>query len=103
MNKERYQRLVGKLIYLTLIRSDLSYVVSVISQSMNNLSDQLMKALNRILAYLKSSLGKGIMFSRHEHLDIKGYTNFDFAEFRLDRKSTSRCVICRRKFSDQEE
>ena len=103
MNKERYQRLVGKLIYLTLIRSDLSYVVSVISQSMNNLSDQLMKAVNRILAYLKSSLGKDIMFSRHEHLDIKGYTNSDFAEFRLDRKSTSRCVICRRKFSDQEE
>lgn len=33
-----------------------------------------MDAVNRILAYLKSSLGKGVMFSQHNHLDIVGYT-----------------------------
>jgi hypothetical protein len=43
---------------------------------MHNLNNQHMHAVNRILAYLKSSLGKGVMFSQHNHLDIVGYTGF---------------------------
>ena len=88
-NKERYQRLVGKLIYLTHTRPDISYAVSAVSQFMHNPSDRHMGAVNRILAYLKSSPGKGIMFSKHGHLDIMGYTDSDFAGSKLDRKSTS--------------
>ena len=49
-----------------------------------------MNAVNRILASLKSSTREGIMFSRHEHLDIEGYIDSDFAESKLDKKSTSR-------------
>lgn len=49
-----------------------------------------MEAVNRILAYLKSSLGKGIMFSKHGHLDIMGYIDSDFAGSKVDMKSTSR-------------
>ena len=53
-NKERYQRLVGKLIYLTHTRPDISYAISVVSQFLHNPSNE----HNRILAYLKSSPGK---------------------------------------------
>ncbi|XP_025013471.2 sterol 3-beta-glucosyltransferase UGT80A2 isoform X3 [Ricinus communis] len=63
--------------------------VSVVNQFMHNPSDRHMNAVNRILAYLKSSPGKGIMFSKHGHLDIMGYTDSDFAGSNLDRKSTS--------------
>jgi len=56
---------------------------------MHNPSSRHMSAVNRILAYLKSSPGKGIMLSRHGHLDIVGYTDSDFAGSKLDRKSTS--------------
>ena len=83
-NKERYYRLVGKLIYLTHTGSDISYVVSVVSQFMHNPSNQHMSVVNRILAYLKSSL----LFSKHGHLNIKGYIDSDFARSKLDRKST---------------
>ena len=60
---------------------------------MHNLSNQYMSVVNRILAYLKSSHGKGILFSKHGHLDIEGYTDSDFARSKLDRKSTSRYVL----------
>ena len=57
-NKVRYQRLAGKLIYLSHTRPDIAYVVSVVSQFMHNPSEDHMSAIIRILHYLKSSLGK---------------------------------------------
>ena len=87
-NKERYQRLVGKLICLTHTRPDISYAVNMVSQFMHNPRNQHMSTINHILAYLKSSLGKGILFSKHGHLDIEECIDFDFAGSKLDRKST---------------
>ncbi|RVW88062.1 Retrovirus-related Pol polyprotein from transposon RE1 [Vitis vinifera] len=60
-DKGRYQRLVGKLIYLSYTRPDIAYVVSVVSQFMHNPSEDHMDAVIRILRYLKSSLGKGLL------------------------------------------
>lgn len=48
-----------------------------------------MDVVNRILAFLKSSPGKGILFSKHGHLDIMSYTNSYFVGSKLDKKSTS--------------
>ena len=87
-NKETYQRLVGKLIHLTHTKPNISYAVSGVSQFMHNPSNQHMSVVNHILAYLKSSPGKGIFLSKHGHLDIEGYTDPNFARSKLDRKST---------------
>ena len=64
-NKQRYQRLVGKLIYLTHTRPDLSYAVSVVSQFIHDPSDRHMNVVNRILAYLKSSPIEGIIMDEN--------------------------------------
>ena len=45
-NKERYQRLVGKLIYLGHTRRDIAYVVSVVSQFMHASSEAHMDVVN---------------------------------------------------------
>ncbi|PRQ47582.1 putative RNA-directed DNA polymerase [Rosa chinensis] len=87
--KARYQRLVGRLIYLSHTRPDIAYAVSVVSQFMHNPSETHMEAVIRILRYLKSAPGKGLMFSKHSHLDISGYTDADWAGCVTDRKSTS--------------
>ena len=87
-NKERYQRLVGRLIYLSHTRPDIAYAVSIVSQFMHAPSDH-MEAVYRILRYLKSSPGKGLFFAKKGDLEIKGYTDADWAGSQTDRKSTS--------------
>ena len=88
VNKERYQRLVGRLIYLSHTRPDIAYAVSVVSRFMHNPSKQHMDAVVRILRYLKSAPGKGLLFSKHGNTDILGYSDSDWAG-KGDRRSTS--------------
>ncbi|RVX03304.1 Retrovirus-related Pol polyprotein from transposon RE1 [Vitis vinifera] len=89
MDKGRYQRLVGKLIYLSHTRLDIAYVVSVVSQFMHNPSEDHMDAVIRILRYLKSSPRKGLLFSKNGHLRINGYTDADWAGNISDKRSNS--------------
>ncbi|CAL5382404.1 unnamed protein product [Camellia sinensis] len=63
--------------------------MGVVSQFMHNPSEDHMGAVVRILRYLKSSPGKGLMFSKNVHLNIEGYTDANWAGNILDRKSTS--------------
>ena len=53
VDKGRYRRLVGKLIYLSHTRFDISFSVSVVSQFMNNPTDEHIDAMYQILRYLK--------------------------------------------------
>ena len=39
--------------------------------------------------YLKIAPGKGLLFSNHNHLNVEGYTNIDWARSLDDRRSTS--------------
>ncbi|PRQ35290.1 putative RNA-directed DNA polymerase [Rosa chinensis] len=52
-DKGRYQRLVGRLIYLSHTRPDIAYAVSVVSQFMHCPSEEHMDVVFRILRYLK--------------------------------------------------
>ena len=52
-------------------------------------SEEHREAVTRILKYLKSSPGKGLMFSKNDHLEVEGYTDADWAGNISDRKSTS--------------
>jgi hypothetical protein len=89
-DRARYQRLVGRLIYLTHTRPDVAYAVSVISQFMHNPSESHMDAVVRILRYLKSAPGRGVMFSKHNNiLEVSGFTDADWAGNITDRRSTS--------------
>ena len=86
-DKDQYQRLVGKLIYLSHIGPDIAYVASLVSQFMHNPSKDHMNVVIQILRYLKSSPGRRLMFRKHGHLNVEEYSDADWA-VSSDRKST---------------
>lgn len=67
---------------------NIAYVVSVVSQFMLSPWELHMEAIYRILCYLKSSSGKELLFSRHDHLKIKAYTDVDWVGSIMDWRST---------------
>ena len=88
-NIELYQRLVGKLIYLTITRPDITYAVSLVSQFMHAPNSYHFQLVKRILRYLKGSITRGILMKKHNHFTIEGYTDSDWAGNAIDRKSTT--------------
>ncbi|RDX80809.1 hypothetical protein CR513_38594, partial [Mucuna pruriens] len=63
-NPERYRRLVGKLIYLTITRPDISFAVGVVSQFMQAPCVDHWTAVLRILKYIKKTPGQGSPIDR---------------------------------------
>nr|CAD1824666.1 unnamed protein product [Ananas comosus var. bracteatus] len=84
-----YQRLVGRLIYLTITRPDISYAVNLVSKFMHSPQTSHMNSVNRILRYLKSDPGKGILMRKNGNLNIVGYSDADWAGCPIDRHSTT--------------
>ncbi|XP_020271454.1 uncharacterized protein LOC109846618 [Asparagus officinalis] len=89
VDRERYHRLVGRLIYLSHTRPDISFAVSVVSRYMHDPRKGHMDAVYQILRYLKGSPGKELRFKRSGHVNIKGYCDSDWASCGDDRRSTS--------------
>ncbi|RVW43757.1 Retrovirus-related Pol polyprotein from transposon TNT 1-94 [Vitis vinifera] len=89
VDKGRYQRLVGKLIYLSHTRSDIGFSVSVVSQFMNNPTEKHMTAVIKILRYLKMTPGKGLFFQRTTKKEIEIFSDADWVGSVTDRRSTS--------------
>ncbi|KAK8937204.1 hypothetical protein KSP39_PZI011852 [Platanthera zijinensis] len=89
VDREMYQRLVGKLIYLSHTRPDISFYVSVVSRYMHDPRKGHMDVVYQILRYLKSAPGKGLTFRRNEHMKIEGYCDSDWASCADDKRSTS--------------
>ncbi|XP_043697021.1 mediator of RNA polymerase II transcription subunit 33A-like [Telopea speciosissima] len=89
VDKGTYQRLLERLIYLSHARPDITFAVSVVSQYMHDPYSSHMEAAYRILKYLKSSPGKGILYSPHSNPQIEAYTDADWAGSPDDRRSTS--------------
>ncbi|XP_004292511.1 PREDICTED: uncharacterized mitochondrial protein AtMg00810-like [Fragaria vesca subsp. vesca] len=84
-----YQRLVGKLIYLTITRPDLTYAVSLVSQFLHSPTTHHLSIVKRILRYLKGTVSRGIVMRNNSHFKMAGYSDSDWAGNAIDRKSTA--------------
>jgi hypothetical protein len=86
---ERYRRLVGKLIYLTITRPDISFAVGVVSQFMQSPHKDHWDAVIRILKYIKKQPGQGLLYEDKGSTQIVGFCDADWAGSPIDRRSTS--------------
>ena len=76
VDREGYQRLVGKLIYLSHTRPNIAFAISLVSQFMHNPKEDHPQAVFRILRYLKGSPGRGLIFSKQDKsLDVEAFTD----------------------------
>ncbi|XP_042009232.1 uncharacterized mitochondrial protein AtMg00810-like [Salvia splendens] len=87
-DREQYQRLVGKLIYLSHTRPDITYAVGVVSQFMHQPQEDHMEAALRIARYLKGTTCHVVFLERKEDLEVDGFTDADWASNPVDRRST---------------
>nr|GEZ40676.1 ribonuclease H-like domain-containing protein [Tanacetum cinerariifolium] len=85
-----YHRLVGKLIYQTLTRPDISYVVHCLSQHIHAPLKPHFDIALILLKYLKLAPGFGVQFvKRHSGFDIKAFSDSDWAKCPVTRRSVS--------------
>ena len=83
-----YLQLVGSLIYLTIIRLDISHIVGMVSQFMDALRYVHYAIVLQILRYIKDTLYHGLHNSSRSSLELHAYSDADWAG-----DSTNRCSI----------
>lgn len=85
----QYRRLVGRLIYLTITRPDLSYAVHILSQFMQCPRQDHFDAAIRVLRYIKGHPGQGLMLRADCNLQLYAYCDSDWASCPISRRSVS--------------
>ena len=88
-NPSLYRRLVGNLVYLTVTRPEIFYVVHQVSQYLSASRSTHYAAVLRILRYLKGTLFHGLFYSAQSPLVLRAFSDADWAGDPTDRKSTT--------------
>lgn len=85
----KYKWLVGSLIYLTTIRSDISYVVSILSKFMKKPCEGYWSTAKRVLRYLKGTQDYGLKYTKMDEFNLIAHSNLDFDGGKENGVSTS--------------
>ncbi|XP_031102051.1 secreted RxLR effector protein 161-like [Ipomoea triloba] len=83
-----YRSMIGSLLYLTASRPDIMFSVGACARYQADPKESHVKAVKRILKYVKGTLNYGIWFSNDTNLSLVGFSDADWAGNADDRKST---------------
>ena len=75
----QYRKLIGRLLYLTLTKPDITYAVRRLSQFLAEPREPHMLAVNRVLQYLKGTPGRVFLFSSNSTMQVKAFYDADWA------------------------
>ena len=84
-----YRHLIGSLLYLVHTRPDICFAVSALSQFMTDPRHVHWVATKHVLRYLHGTIGYGLKYTSAGGVRLSGYTNSNWADSIVDRKSTS--------------
>lgn len=94
-NNDEYRKLIGMLLYLAInTRPDISAAISILSQKISSPTVADLTEIKRVIRYLKGTrnaklqLGGGV-----EHSQVSAFSDANWGEDRVDRKSNSGYVI----------
>lgn len=85
INPTLYMMLVGKLLFLTKTRPDITHVVSVISRFMQDPQEAHLQAAKHVLRYVRRYPDLGLFFKQGEENGLHGYTDADYGQDIDDR------------------
>ena len=74
---------------LTVIRTDMTFIIGVLSRFMHQPKEIHWLVAMRVLAYIKSCPRKELVYRKHGHVHIFGYSDSGYADDRGNRKSTT--------------
>ncbi|WVZ69764.1 hypothetical protein U9M48_018499 [Paspalum notatum var. saurae] len=89
VDQSTYRSMIGSLLYLTASRPDIMFSVCLCARFQAAPKESHLTAVKRILRYLKHTPSIGLWYPEGAKLELLGYSDSDFAGYRVDRKSTS--------------
>lgn len=88
-----YRELVGRLLYLTITRPDITFAVHRLSQFLSAPTDVHLRAAHHVLRYLKSNPGQGLFYAADAELCLNAFSDADWATCPDTRRSvTGFCI-----------
>ncbi|XP_061372954.1 uncharacterized mitochondrial protein AtMg00810-like [Gastrolobium bilobum] len=89
-----YRRLIGRLLYLTITRPDLSFAVNKLSQFLAHPRVPHLHVVHRLLQYVKGTVGQGIFYPSSGQLKLRAFSDSDWGSCTDTRRSiTGFCVF----------
>uniref|UniRef100_A0A3Q7GZI6 Reverse transcriptase Ty1/copia-type domain-containing protein n=1 Tax=Solanum lycopersicum TaxID=4081 RepID=A0A3Q7GZI6_SOLLC len=85
----KYQRLIGKLLYLTNTRPDIAFSVQCLSQFMQKPTLSHWNAALKVVRYVKTAPGLGILMSSDKQAQLTGFCDADWAACPNTRRSVT--------------
>jgi hypothetical protein len=89
VDQSLYHSMIGYLLYLTASRPDIMFSVCLCAHFQANPKKSHLKALKRILRYLKHTPNIGLWYPKGANPTLMGFFDSDFVGSLVDRKSTS--------------
>lgn len=88
-----YRKVVGSLIYPTILRPDLNYTVGLGSQFMQAPKKPHLDAVRRTLHYVRATMDYALFYAAHDEINLYGYTDANWVGSATDCRSTSGYVF----------
>ncbi|XP_024978988.1 uncharacterized protein LOC112516198 [Cynara cardunculus var. scolymus] len=89
----QYRRLIGRLLYLQVTCPDIAFAVNMLSQFLANPCKRHMDSAIRVLRYLKSTPGQGILLPKDGDLSLKDFCDADWSGCSFTRCSRTCYLI----------
>jgi hypothetical protein len=89
VDQKSYGSMIGSLLYVTTTRPDVMFNVRTCARFQASPRESHLKAIKRILRYLKYTQNIGLWYPKGAKFELIGYSDLDYAGCKVERRSTS--------------